>query len=93
MAHLTKTSVSFLLKFIFSVIKSMGSLRSFIKRQMSDTSSDNEWQQMTASDSEWQQVVILANFPFFWIREEPTTMHPKKHSLNIEEDLEERLLK
>ena len=40
--------------------------------------SDNEWQQMTTSDNEWQQVVILANFPFFSIREEPTTMHPKE---------------
>ena len=32
---------------------------------------------MTISDNEWQQVVILANFPLFRIREEPTTMHPK----------------
>ena len=27
--------------------------RSFIKRQTSGTSSDNEWQQMTTSDNEW----------------------------------------
>ena len=28
-------------------------LRSFIKRQTSGTSSDNEWQRMTTSDNEW----------------------------------------
>ena len=35
--------------------------RSFIKRQTSGTSSDNEWynewQEMTTSDKEWQRVV------------------------------------
>ena len=31
----------------------------------------------TANDNEWQRVVILANFPLFLIREEPTTKHPK----------------
>ena len=39
------------------------------------------------SDNEWQQVTILANFPFFQIREKPTTKHPKENSLNFEEDL------
>ena len=58
----------------------------------SGTTIDNKWQRVTASDKGWQWVVILANFPFFRIREEPTTMHPKG-TLNIEEDLEERLLK
>ena len=28
-------------------------IRSFIKRQTSATSSDNEWQRMTTSDNEW----------------------------------------
>ena len=40
--------------------------------------SDKKWQKVTMSDNEWQRVVILANFPFFWIREEPTSMHPKE---------------
>ena len=42
------------------------------------TASDNEWQWVTTNDNEWQQVVILANFPFSRITEEPTTMHPKE---------------
>ena len=42
------------------------------------TTSNNKWQSMTTNDNEWQRVVILANFPFFQIREEPTTMHPKE---------------
>ena len=41
------------------------------------TTSDNEWQRVTTSDNEWQRVVVLANFSFSRIREEPTTMHPK----------------
>ena len=65
MAHLTKTSVSFLLKFTFFKTKRMGSLRSFIKRQTSDTSSDSEWQQVTTSgttsDNEWQRVTTNDN--------------------------------
>ena len=65
---------------------------SFIKRQTSDTSSDNEWcnerqrqtttdnkwQRVTTNDNEWQRVVVLANFLFSRIREEPTIMHPKE---------------
>ena len=65
--------------------------QSFIKRQTSDlssdnewqrvvecvTRSDNEWQRVTASDSKWQRVVVFANFSFSRIIEEPTTMHPK----------------
>ena len=47
---------------------------------------DNKWQRVTTNDSEWQRVVILTNFPFFRIREEPTTMYPKVT------DVEERLL-
>ena len=50
------------------------------------TTNDNElyteWQRVrqrvTTNDKEWQRVVILANFTFFWIREEPTTIHPKE---------------
>ena len=73
-----------------------------IKRQTSDTSSDNEryneWQRMTTSgttsdttsDNEWQWVVISTNFLFF--REEPIIRHPKENALNLEEDLEEDLL-
>ena len=37
-------------------------------------------------------MVISANFSFFLIRAELTTEHPKESSLNLEEDLEERLL-
>ena len=42
------------------------------------TTSDNKWQRATTNDDEWQRVVILANFPFFRIIEEPITMHPKE---------------
>ena len=59
--------------------------------------SDNEWQRAvqrvttsgTTSDYEWQRVTISANFPFFQIREEPTTKHPMENSLKrtLEEDL------
>ena len=44
----------------------------------SGTTGDNEWQRMAMGDNEWHRVVILAKFPFFQIREEPTTMHPKE---------------
>ena len=43
-----------------------------------ETTSENEWQRVTTKDNEWQRVVILANFPFFRMAEEPTTMHPKE---------------
>ena len=42
------------------------------------TRNDNEWKRVTTNDKEWQRVVILANFLFYRIREEPTTMHPKE---------------
>ena len=55
------------------------------KRQritMSGTRSDNEWynerQRVTTNDNEWQRVVILANFLFSWITEEPITMYVKE---------------
>ena len=75
---------------------------SFIKKQTSDTSSDNEWQRVTKMTtsgttsyhewySKWQQVVISANSPFYPTREKPTTKHPKDNSLDLEEDLEEGL--
>ena len=41
------------------------------------TTSNNKWQRETTNDKKWQRVVILANFLFSWIREEPTTMHTK----------------
>ena len=51
-------------------------VRSFIKRQTSGTSSDNEWQRMTksgnkwqemkTSDNEWQRVTIWASSSFFF---------------------------
>ena len=43
---------------------------------------------MTTSDNEWERVTTSGHFdfPFFRIREEPTTMHP-----NVT-DNEERLL-
>ena len=59
------------------------------------TKNDTEWQGMTTSgtmsDNEWQPVTISANFSFFFqIREEPKTKHPKRNSLNLEEDLSRR---
>ena len=54
--------------------------RSFIKRETSGTSSDNEW----------QRVAISINFSFFRIREESTTKHSKGNLLNLKEDLEEK---
>ena len=52
------------------------------------TTKDKEWkwvvQRVIASgamnDKEGQCFVILANFPLFLIREEPTTKHPKENS-------------
>ena len=69
---------------------------------MGSTTSDIEWQQITTKDNEWynkwynqyqgQPVAILANFPFFRIRERPSTKHPKANFLNFAEELEEELL-
>ena len=56
------------------------------------TTNDNEWQWVTTNDSEWQRVVVSANFPFFQIKEDPTTKHSKENSFNLEEDLEKELL-
>ena len=53
--------------------------RSFIKRETSGTSIDNEW-----------RVAISINFSFFRIREESTTKHSKGNLLNLKEDLEEK---
>ena len=47
------------------------------------TTKDNERQQMTTSDKEWQRVVTLTDFPFFLIKEEPTTLHPKETLLTL----------
>ena len=49
-------------------------------------------QLVSSSDNEWQPVIILANFPFFRIRERPSTKHPKASFLNLAEELEEELL-
>ena len=60
------------------------------------TTNGNEWkrvvQQVRSSDNEWQPVIISATFPFFRVREEPTSKHSKENSINLEEDLEEGLL-
>ena len=76
-------------------VRTLDSKKSFIKRPTSDTSSDNkrysERQRVTTNDNEWQRMVILAIFSFFF-EKEPTTMHPNDNALNIEVDLEERLL-
>ena len=37
-------------------------------------------------------MVNLGNFPFFQVREEPTTKYPEQKPLNLEEDPEEELL-
>ena len=49
-------------------------------------------QLVSRSDNEWQPVIISANFPFFRIREGPSTKHPKANFLNLAEELEEELL-
>ena len=58
-----------------------------------NTSSDNESQlvvqQVTTGDND---LSFQLTFLFFRIREEPTTKHPKETSLNLEEDLQKRLL-
>ena len=46
------------------------------------------WQRITTSDSGWLFRLI---FLFFRIRDEPTIKHPIENSLNLEEDLGERL--
>ena len=50
----------------------------------SGATSDYEWKRVTTNENEWQRVTFSAKFSFFQIREEPTTMHPKENSLNIE---------
>ena len=64
--------------------------------RMSGTTSDNEWyhkwQRVATNDNKWQRVAISAHFPFFQIKEEPTTKHSKENFLNLKEDLEEGLL-
>ena len=57
----------------------------------SDTVSDNKWQRMTTCDNEWPFQLIFFFF-FFRINKEPTTKYPKENSLNLREDLEEKLL-
>ena len=52
----------------------------------------NQWKRMTTSDNKWQQLIILANFLFFWRREEPLPKHPKEKASNFDADLEEDLL-
>ena len=41
------------------------------------TTNDDIWQRVTTDESKWERVVILANFPFFRIREEHTLCTPK----------------
>ena len=59
---------------------------------MSGATSDKEWQRVTKSENEWQRVTAIGQFRnfffYFWIREEPTTNHPKENYLNPEEDVE-----
>ena len=59
------------------------------------TTNDNEWYNEWHNEwyTEGQRVTISANFYFFQTRDEPTTKHPKKNSLNIEDDLSRRLKK
>ena len=58
----------------------------------SDAVSDNKWQRMTTCDNEWPFQLIFFFFFFFRINKEPTTKYPKENSLNLREDLEEKLL-
>ena len=55
---------------------------------MSVTASDIEWEQLKTNDNEWLFRLIRL-FPFFGIREEPTTKQPEEKLFSIEEDLEE----
>ena len=47
------------------------------------TTKDNKWHRLATNDNKWQQAVILANFPFFRIREKPTTIYPKETLLTL----------
>ena len=58
----------------------------------SGTTSDNEWQRVTTIMTTNGTTSDNDSFPFFRIREEPTTKHPKENSLILEEDLQEGLL-
>ena len=59
--------------------------RSFIKRETSDTSSDNEWQRVTTSgtisDNEWyngwQRMTMSGYFGLYFFLEEPCNRYPK----------------
>ena len=45
---------------------------------------------MATSDNKCQRVASSANSPFFRIREEFTSKHPKENSLNLKEDLQKK---
>ena len=55
---------------------------------MSVTASDIEWARLKTNGNEWLFRLIRL-FPFFGIREEPTTKQPEEKLFNIEEDIEE----
>ena len=63
---------------------------------MSGTASENEqyneWKRVVQRVTTNDNVVILANFPFFRITEEPTNKHPKEDRLNLVEGLDKGLL-
>ena len=83
-------------------------LRSFIKRQTSDTSNDNvwynEWQQVTVNGNEWYndwynewQRMTTSDNEWQWVVISVNFLffferHPKENPLNLEEDFEEDLL-
>ena len=83
-------------------------LRSFIKRQTSDTSNDNEWynewQQVTVNGNEWynewyneRQRMTTSDNDWQWVVISANFLffferHPKDNPLNLEEDFEEDLL-
>ena len=54
----------------------------------SATKKDPKWQRMTMNKNEWKRMIILANFSFARVIKEPTTLHTKENSFNIEDNLE-----
>ena len=50
------TLIVLIVIYVFCKLQVICYVWSFIKRQTSGTSSDNEWQRMTTSDNEWQRV-------------------------------------
>ena len=53
------TLIVLIVIYVFCKLQVIYCVWSFIKRQTSGTSRDNEWQRMTTSDNEWQQMTTI----------------------------------